>query len=259
MKKAVFFDIDGTLWNEQMQIPESTIEAVAALRATGCYTFICSGRSRSNIRSPKLLEIGFDGVVAACGAHIDFHGETAFEQLLEPHQVTHALGIIERHGMSVVLEGPKYTYVDDEEFADDPYVIYLRKELGEDVKSIKDSTEFEINKMSAVLNSADFDCVQRELGEDFDVIRHDEELVEIIPKGHSKATGISKVCELFDIAPEDTYAFGDSANDIEMLSFVAHGIAMGNGSKEAKQAAEFVTKDIMQDGIKYGLEYYGLI
>lgn len=259
MKKAVFFDIDGTLWNEKMQIPESTIEAVVALRESGCYTFICSGRSRSNIRSPKLLGIGFDGVVAACGAHIDFHGEKAFEQLLEPHQVAHALGIMEQHGMSVVLEGPKYTYVDDEAFPDDPYVIHLRKELGEDVKSIKDSTEFEINKMSAVLNGADFECVQSALCEDFDVIRHDDELVEIIPKGHSKATGIQRVCELFDIAPENTYAFGDSANDIEMLSFVAHGVAMGNGSEEAKQAAEFVTTDIMQDGIRRGLEHYGLI
>ena len=82
MKKAVFFDIDGTLWNYQMQIPESTVLAIRKLRENGHYAFICSGRSRSNIQSPKLLGIGFDGVVASCGAHIDFHKETAYQVLL---------------------------------------------------------------------------------------------------------------------------------------------------------------------------------
>ena len=61
MKKAVFFDIDGTLWNYQMQIPESAVWAIRKLREDGHYAFICSGRSRSNIQSPKLLGIGFDG------------------------------------------------------------------------------------------------------------------------------------------------------------------------------------------------------
>ena len=80
MRKAVFFDIDGTLWDEKMQIPQSTKEALKRLRENGHYAFLCSGRSRSNIRSPRLLELGFDGVVAACGTHIDFHKETGKEE-----------------------------------------------------------------------------------------------------------------------------------------------------------------------------------
>lgn len=62
MKKAVFFDIDGTLWNEHMQVPESTTKAIRELRNAGNYAFLCSGRSRSNIRSEKILGIGFDGL-----------------------------------------------------------------------------------------------------------------------------------------------------------------------------------------------------
>ena len=90
MKKAVFFDIDGTLWNYQMQIPESTVLAIRKLRENGHYAFICSGRSRSNIQSPKLLGIGFDGVVASCGAHIDFHKETVYQVLLTERQIGRA-------------------------------------------------------------------------------------------------------------------------------------------------------------------------
>ena len=65
--------------------------------------------------------------------------------------------------------------------------------------------------------------------------------------------------EEIGIAKEDTYAFGDSANDVEMLEFVAHGIAMGNGTDVAKNAAEFITTDIHKDGIWNGLKHYGLI
>ena len=97
MKKAVFFDIDGTLWNYQMQRPESAVWAIRKLRENGHYAFICSGRSRSNIQSPKLLGIGFDGVVASCGAHIDFHKETAYQVLLTEKQVTYALNVLKKY------------------------------------------------------------------------------------------------------------------------------------------------------------------
>ena len=53
--------------------------------------------------------------------------------------------------------------------------------------------------------------------------------------------------------------FEITINDVEMLEFVAHGIAMGNGTDVAKNAAEFVTTDIHKDGIWNGLKHYGLI
>lgn len=261
MKKAVFFDIDGTLWNEHMQVPESTVRAVRKLRENGHYAFLCSGRSRSNIRSKDLLGIGFDGVVAACGAHIDFHAETVFEKLLTQEQIRHALEVLNKYHMPVVLEGPGHIYVNPEEFLDDPFVIYLRRELGEDLREIgEDLSEVVINKMSADINGGDIQKVAEELGSDFDVIVHEEDVIaEIVPQGHTKATGIEKVCDILKIPHENTYAFGDSENDLDMLRFVAHGIAMGNGTESAKEVAEYVTARLEEDGIESGLRHYGLI
>lgn len=260
MKKAVFFDIDGTIWNENMQIPESTKTALKKLKEQGHYTFLCTGRSRCNVRSAELLALDFDGMVAACGAHIEFQEKRAFERLLSEEELSHALTALKKHGMPVVLEGPDYIYVDETEFREDPYVIHLREVLGGAVKPINGTEHYEVNKMSAVIGEADTEQFRSDLGEEFEVIIHRAEgLVEIGKKGFSKATGIEKMCELLEIQKEDTYAFGDSANDLEMLSFVAHGIAMGNGTKEAKEAAEYVTTAIDKDGIYNGLVHYGLI
>ena len=58
---------------------------------------------------------------------------------------------------------------------------------------------------------------------------------------------------------EDTIAFGDYLNDLEMLSYVGHGVAMGNAPEIVKKAARHITRDVDQDGIQYGLRLLGLL
>ena len=62
-----------------------------------------------------------------------------------------------------------------------------------------------------------------------------------------------------DILPEETMAFGDSENDIEMLEFVGMGIAMGNATDDVKHAADHVTDDIDEDGIWKALVKLGIV
>ena len=54
-------------------------------------------------------------------------------------------------------------------------------------------------------------------------------------------------------------AFGDGENDMEMLKFVQTGIAMGNGDKEVKEIADYVTDDIDDGGIYSALKHFGII
>lgn len=266
MKNAVFFDIDGTLWDKHMKIPQSTVSAIRKLRENGNYAFICSGRSRAAICTPELLDIGFDGIVASLGTHIEYQGDMVFEKYMSQEEIENILAILRSYGMRAILEGREYLYVNSREFAGDIYIDYLRRLVGERFLEMQKGTLFSnVNKLSADLTGGDMEIVKKKLLPEYELIFHERNpkslhtILEIGPKGYSKAVGIEKVCEYLGVLRENTYAFGDSANDLEMIGYVSHGIAMGNGTEDIKEAADHVTDSVERDGIEKGLKHFGLI
>ena len=93
----------------------------------------------------------------------------------------------------------------------------------------------------------------------FNLIPHGPVVIEAVPSGYSKATGIEYLMKRLDVSLEDCYAFGDSVNDLEMLKYVKHSVAMGNSVREILNDVEYQTTDIEDDGLLNGLKYYGLI
>ena len=82
---------------------------------------------------------------------------------------------------------------------------------------------------------------------------------EIVPKGCSKATGIQRLMDYYNVPLEDCYAVGDSTNDLSMLEFVPNSIAMGNSMKEILPYCAYQTADLEDDGIEKALKHYGII
>ena len=84
-------------------------------------------------------------------------------------------------------------------------------------------------------------------------------MAEFLIKGNSKAAGMQMVLDAVGCAVEDTMAFGDSGNDLPMLKAAGIGVCMGNGVQEAKDAADYVTKTVLEDGIFHALKHFHLI
>lgn len=263
-KSAVFFDIDGTLWNYDKFIPDSTREAIKKLRENGHLAFICSGRARAFIQDKDLLSLGFDGIVCSCGCHIEIDGKLLYQKIIDKDFAQKTIEMIREYGFRPILEGPKYIYMDDDEFdLDDQFGNILRRDVGDNLVSIGGDYygNWVINKMSCATDvEADkrIECFEK-LSKHYGIIAHNEGVCELVPAGHNKATGMLKACELVGIDPANTYAFGDSENDIDMLEAAAHGVAMGNGTDRAKAAANYVTTAFDEDGIYKGLKHFGLI
>jgi len=84
-------------------------------------------------------------------------------------------------------------------------------------------------------------------------------LVNLIHKSAGKSKAVNWCIDKYGISRENTYAFGDGFNDVDMIETVAHGIAMGNAYERLKEKAEFITKSASEDGIYYALKYYGFV
>ena len=82
---------------------------------------------------------------------------------------------------------------------------------------------------------------------------------ELSVAGVNKHTAIEALINHLGIDQKDTYAYGDGMNDAEMLTFVAHGVAVGNAKEGLKAIADEVCDDIANDGIYKNMKEHGLI
>ena len=82
---------------------------------------------------------------------------------------------------------------------------------------------------------------------------------DIISATGSKGYGIEKVLEYYHLDRKQAIAFGDGANDIEMLQTVGLGVAMGNAGEDVKAAADQICGTAAEDGIFTYCRNHGLI
>lgn len=261
MNKTIFFDIDGTIWDDDMNIPISTVRAIIKLRENGHKAFLCTGRARASVISQKLFDIGFDGIIAACGCYVEMDDKVLFDYELKPNTVKKVIDVLRRAHMPVVLEGSRDYWIDEKGFEEDPYVEYLFDEMKEHARVLREyNDDIHICKFSAdIIEKTDFSIVKNALEDEFEILHHAGNVVEFVPKGFSKAIGIKWLCNHLGIDIEDTYAIGDSVNDIDMLDTVGCGIAMGNAADFVKDAADYVTTDLTNDGVQNALAHFALI
>ena len=81
-------------------------------------------------------------------------------------------------------------------------------------------------------------------------------IYETLPKGANKGVALKKLAEKLNIPREEVMAIGDGNNDIEMLKFAGVGVAMGNGTKMAKDAANYITDTNENNGVAKAIEKF---
>lgn len=255
----VFFDIDGTLLNDQKQIPASAVEAIRTLQKNGHLAFLNTGRAYSVIQ-PHILAPGFDGIIAGCGTWIQFRGETLLNATIDPELIERLMRTFRDSEVDAWFEGPSHVYVEDRSPGRemDEFLAYF-EDLPDTLAEWSDRPII-ANKLSYMLHQRSrFEACLPLLEEHFYVIRHMPIHGEIVPKGYSKATGIRFFMDLLNIPRDRTYAFGDSLNDIDMLTFAGQGIAMAGSRRRVLSISDHVTAAPDDHGIAEGLRHFGLI
>lgn len=78
--------------------------------------------------------------------------------------------------------------------------------------------------------------------------------VEVMAQGVTKATGLAQVCARLDVDRSEVLAFGDALNDLEMLQWAGHGVAVANAIDVVRDAADEVTSANTEDGVAQVIE-----
>lgn len=261
-KKVIFFDIDGTLYAPSAGVPKSTAEALKLLKSNNISTVICTGRARSMVPE-SIIKLGFDGIIAGAGTYAESEGKKIYERNLDFEVFNTLLKDIFRFGLIPILEGHEVSYYDGDT-RDEDYRYVLRhyfEEARPFMKPIpKDYSDLTVAKISArFTKNGDSEGLMNLYKDKFNICCHGNVLMEFIPKYSSKASGISKYLKYTGISRENTYAYGDSMNDYEMLQYVKYGVAMGNSCKELLEVSEYTTDSIYDNGIYNSLKKFKLI
>lgn len=262
MKKAIFFDIDGTIVTEDERsiIPESTKNAIKQARANGHLAFINTGRTVFNINS-ELKNIGFDGYLCGCGTYIEYGGEVILYNKLEAEFCRRIAESARECRAYPVYERFDSVFF-DKAAINHPGVQYIKEIFLRDVDNKErttDESDFSFDKFVIWTDeNTDKESLFNELKKYFSLIDRGGGLYEIVPTGFSKATAIDVILVKTGISIENAYAIGDSMNDLPMFQSVPNSIAMG-GAEKLYPHVSFVTKAIEEDGIEYALRHFNII
>ena len=261
MRKAIFLDIDGTLIDcigGIKDITPNVKNAIKNVQDKGDYVFISTGRPYA-LLDKNILNFGFDGFILANGAHVIINNKTIYSEPIEKEFIKNIVTELENNNIQYILQGELYSYMKDscKEF----YKYYDK--IGVSRRYFKDKfniEEIDVHKLEML-------CPNDEIKElCLSLIKTNPECdyfssvnksaIEVYLKKNTKGSAILKIIDFLNIKIENTYAFGDGKNDIEMLSTVGCGIAMGNASDEVKKYSNKITDTVQNDGVAKGIEKY---
>ncbi|MBA9025038.1 Cof-type HAD-IIB family hydrolase [Peribacillus huizhouensis] len=258
MQKIVFFDIDGTLLDHEKTLPASTKAAIKQLQENGVYVAIATGRAPFMFESLR-EELDIESFVSFNGQYVVFENEVIYKNPLSFNELERL------HEMARENEETSLVFMNEKTMK--ASVIHsdrIEEALGT-LKFPHPERQDDFYHDKEIYQTLYFCTAEEEEAlitgkfDKFKFIRWHDLSIDVLPFGGSKAEGIKQFVKKAGFDMENVYAFGDGLNDIEMLETVGHGVAMGNAVDEVKKHADFVTKDVSEEGILYGLRQVGLI
>ena len=262
--KIVFSDIDGTFLNGNSQVNPRMGQAARALVAKMPFVLV-SARMPEAIY-PITEEIGIKiPIISYSGALVlTEKEEVLFDKRMEGTDTGMVLGVIQRDFPQVTLNyyAGRHWYVEgiDQRVQREMDITQAQAEVR-DFEEILLAEEMP-NKILVMAEPEDCERMEKELSAQFPslhIVRSSDILLEIMDKSVSKAAGIEVMLQHFGLTAEESLAFGDNYNDVEMLKYCGRSVAMGNAPEDIKALASAVTLSNEEDGLAEYLEKNGII
>lgn len=259
---VIFFDIDGTIIDGRTnEIPESAVRAVEKLKENGHIAIINTGRPYMQVDA-RVKEMAFRGMVCGCGMQVLLDGQWLVNKKPDLALRRKAVACSRKYGMRSFYETGDGGILLDGRYSEHPRFnreVERLRSVGFPIHQLGDHEPDFVKFITFAGEDGDVSGFKVEMGADFTIIDRENAMYELVLKGCSKAGGMQVALDYLGVAREDTLAIGDSTNDLPMFSLAAHTVCMGGGMEELKKISEYITADVMADGIEKALQYYGLI
>ena len=264
--KIVLSDIDGTLLTTDHRVLPRTADAIRQIVAKGIPFVLVSARVPEAI-APIIKEIGVSAAMISYNGALIITPE-GMEIHDERMSCAHTDTVLSLVAQSYPTASMSYYaghiwYVHSRDDAD-----VQREEGITGVQSVEGNFQRLIaenilpNKLFAMGAPELIARMEQELSEvlpALSIVRSAPHLLEIIERTVSKAMGIELLLAHCGIDRTEALAFGDNYNDIPMLRYVGHSVAMGNAPEEIKGTANSVTEANDADGIYHFLKKIHLV
>ena len=252
MIKLIVSDIDGTMVNNQKEVPDSFWSTFDTMHAKGILFCAASGRQ---VQSLHELFAPIKDLIAYApdnGASLIYQGETLFERpisLVSFLPILRTCEQINQIGVALCGRNSAYIKTSDDWIFDEIARHYPAHTRVEDFAAINDDI-FKItvcDRGTSRLNSYRY---LQQYNRDFNVVVSGDIWLDITRKDVNKGDAIVHLQNILGILPDETVVFGDHMNDVELIQCATHSYAMKNGQEELKKLANNVTEyDNNQAGV----------
>ena len=258
-------DVDGTLIDDDENVTARTRSVVRAAVDAGTRFVLATGRPPRWVQ-PIVDQLGFAPMAVCANGAVIYDPATdrivsartlSTDQLAELAEI--ATRVIPGAGLAVERVGQSAHDAATPQFVSSRGYEHACLNPDNTEVSIEDLLSAPAVKLlirKAGARSADMaEVLARHVGLEGDLTYSTNNgLIEVVPLGVSKATGIDEVARPLGIDAADIVTFGDMPNDIPMLGWAGLGVAMGNAHPEAIAAADEVTVTNAEDGVARVLE-----
>jgi Cof subfamily protein (haloacid dehalogenase superfamily) len=263
--QLVASDVDGTLLDAHENVTPRTRAAVAALRAQGVPFVLATGRPPRWV-PPVVAQLGHSPLAVCANGAVLY--DSATDTVRNAHLLDVALlravaDVAERAlpGCGLAAERVGRSAHDS---ATPQFVAaagYVHAWLNPDDTQVQDhlvlaEPAVKLLVRHTAMTSGDMAAVLRPLLDGAVDLTYstDNGLVELAAPGVTKATGLAEVAAELGVGVSRVVAFGDMPNDVPMLSWAGHGVAMGNAHADALAVADEVAAPHTEDGVAQVLE-----
>jgi Cof subfamily protein (haloacid dehalogenase superfamily) len=258
-------DVDGTLLDDDEKITARTRDAVKAAVEAGTQFVLATGRPPRWVQ-PVVDALGFAPMAVCANGAVIYDPST--DRIVSARTLSVdmlgalaeiATRVIPGAGLAVERVGSSAHDAATPQFVSSPGYEHAWLNPDNTEVSLEDLLSAPAVKLlirKAGARSSDMTAaLAKHVGLEGDITYSTNNgLVEIVPLGISKATGVEELARPQGIAAADVLAFGDMPNDVPMLRWAGHGVAMGNAHPDALAAADEVTASNTDDGLARVLE-----